>query len=122
MVLLTTVKEFMKTVCKQIVSTLTKRKKNMSSKNPEDWIYDIIPEEQIAEMEYKASRLENNMDKGVSIVMSSSHESALNLIRAYRKSQKKHDLEAWIYVMEFLATLMRIIEEHLEDEGINTDE
>ena len=45
----------------------------MSSKNPEDWIYDIIPEEQIAEMEYKASRLENNMDKGVSIVMSSSH-------------------------------------------------
>ena len=94
----------------------------MSSKGPEDWIYDIIPEEQIAEMEYKASRLENNMDRGVSIVMSSSHVSALNLIKAYRKSQKKHDLEAWIYVMEFLATLMRIIEEHLEDEGINTDE
>ena len=122
MVLLMLVKEFLKTVCKQIVYTFTTRKKNMSNKGPEDWIYDIIPEEQIAEMEYKASRLEDNMDRGLSIVMSSSHESALNLIGAYRKSQKKHDLEAWIYVMEFLATLMRIIEEHLKDEGVNTDE
>ncbi len=94
----------------------------MSNKDPEDWIYDIIPEEQIAEIEYKASRFENSMDKGLSIVMSSSHESAMNLINAYKKSQKKHDLESWIYVMEFLATLMRIIQEHLEDEGINTDE
>ncbi len=122
MVLLMLVKEFLKTVCKQIVCTFTTRKKNMSNKNPEDWIYDIIPEEQIAEIEYKASRFEDNIDRGLSIIMSSSHESAMNLINAYRKSQKKHDLEAWIYVMEFLATLMKIIEQHLEDEGINTDE
>ena len=94
----------------------------MSNKDKNDWIYNIVPEEQVAEMEYKASRFENSMDRGVSIVMSSSHESAISLIKAYKNSQKKHDLEAWIYVMEFLATLMRIIEEHLDDEGININE
>jgi len=94
----------------------------MSNKDKGDWIYNIVPEEQIAEMEYKASRLEDNMERGISIVLSSSHESAINLITAYRASQKNHNLEAWIYVMEFLATLMKIIEEHLEDEGVEINE
>ena len=94
----------------------------MSNKDKGDWIYNIVPEEQVAEMEYKASRLEDNMERGISIVLSSSHESAINLIKAYRASQKNHNLEAWIYVMEFLATLMKIIEVHLEEEGVEINE
>ena len=122
MVQLILVYEFSKTVCKQIVCTFTTKGKKMSNKDKGDWIYNIVPEEQVAEMEYKASRLEDNMERGISIVLSSSHESAINLIKAYRASQKNHNLEAWIYVMEFLATLMKIIEEHLEEEGVEINE
>ena len=89
----------------------------MSNKNNDDWIYSIIPKEDVADREYKANRLENMMDRGISIVMSASHDSAISLIKAYRRSHTQ-DLDAWIQIMDFVETLMRIIEEHLKDEGV----
>ena len=118
MVLLTLVKEFLRTVCKQIVCMFTTRKKNMSSKGPEDWIYDIIPAKQVEEIEMKAENLENNLNNGLNVVLSASNDSAIRLCRAYWNGTKGN-IEAWMHIMGFLDALIGTIEEHLEDEGID---
>ena len=89
----------------------------MPNRDKDDWVYNIISAEDVAEMEYKANRLENMMDRGISIVMSASHDSAISLVEAYRRSHTQ-DLDAWIQIMDFVETLMRIIEEHLREEGV----
>ena len=90
----------------------------MENKNNEDWIYDIIPAEQAAEMEHDAAELQHNLNHGLNVVLSASNDSAIKLCRAFAES-KKGDVEAWMYVTGFVASLIGTIEEHLSDEGIN---
>ena len=90
----------------------------MSSKGPEDWIYDIIPAKQVEEIEMKAENLENNLNNGLNVVLSASNDSAIRLCRAYWNGTKGN-IEAWMHIMGFLDALINTIEEHLEDEGID---
>lgn len=90
----------------------------MSSKEPEDWIYDIIPAKQVQEIELKAERLKYDLDNGVNVVLSASNDSAIRLCRAYFEGTKGN-IEAWMHIMGFLNALINTIENHLEDEGID---
>ena len=90
----------------------------MSSKESEDWIYDIIPAKQVREIELKAERLEHNLGNGVTVVLSASNDSAIKLCRAYWDGTQGN-INAWMHIMGFLDSLIATIEEHLEDEGID---
>ena len=90
----------------------------MSSKEPEDWIYDIIPAKQVKEIEMKAENLENNLNNGLNVVLSASNDSAIRLCKAYWDGTKGN-IEAWMYIMGFLDALIGTIEDHLGGEGIN---
>lgn len=90
----------------------------MSSKGPEDWIYDIIPAKQVKEIEMKAENLQNNLSNGLNVVLSASNDSAIRLCRAYLDGTQG-DIQAWLYIMGFLDALIGTIEEHLEDEGVD---
>ena len=118
MVLLISVWEFMKTVYKQTVCTFTTERKSMSGDEYDDWIYDIIPANQVEEMEYKAENLQRNLDNGINVVLSATNDSAIRLCKAY-SSGVKGNINAWVHVMGFLESLIETIENHLDDEGID---
>jgi len=88
------------------------------SNGPDDWIYDIIPAKQVAEIEGKAEELHKNMDNGLNIVLGASNDSAIRLCQTYQKGLRG-DIESWIHVMGFVAALIETIEQHLDEEGIN---
>lgn len=90
----------------------------MASSDSEDWIYDIIPANQVEEIESKAFHLQRNLDNGVNVVLSATNDSAIRLCRAYYEGSKGN-IGAWIHVMGFLSSLIDTIERHLEEEGIN---
>ena len=104
--------------CKQIACMSTIERKNMSSKEPSDWIYDIIPAKQVEEIELKAQKLQDNLDNGVNVVLSATNDSAIKLCQAYARGIQGN-IEAWIHVMGFLETLIDTIEQHLDEEGID---
>ncbi len=90
----------------------------MSSKEPEDWIYDIIPARQVEEIELKAQKLQQNLDNGVNVVLSATNDSAIRLCRAYYHGTQG-DIDAWMHIMGFLSALVNTIEQHLNEEGID---
>ena len=118
MVRLILVWEFLKTVCRQIAYTFTTRRRSMSDNQADDWIYDIIPAKQVEEIEFKAKSLQDNLNNGVTVVLSASNDSAIKLCQAYVRGTKG-DVGAWVHVMGFLSSLIETVEMHLEDEGID---
>lgn len=88
------------------------------SDNNEEWIYGIIPAEQVEEIENKAERLEYNLDNGINIVLIANNDSAIKLCRAFDAS-KKGDMTSWAYIKGFMSSLIETIEAHLRDEGID---
>lgn len=90
----------------------------MSSENSQDWIYDIIPAKQIEEMEVTAETVERNLNNGVNIVLSASHDSAIKLCRSYARG-KHGDIKQWMHVLQFMDSLIEAIEQHLVEENIN---
>lgn len=86
--------------------------------NSDEWIYDIIPANQVEEIEDKADRLHYNLSNGVNVVLSASNDSAIKLIRAFYAGNKGN-MEAWLHVVGFMASLINTIEDHLDQEGID---
>lgn len=93
----------------------------MNNENSKDWIYKIIPAEQIADIETEAEILERNLGGGVTLVLSTNNESAINLCRAH-KAAYHGDVYAWKHIQEFIDSLVCAVENHLENEGINPHE
>ena len=93
----------------------------MSNEHPNDWIYKIIPAEQIADIETEAKILERNLNSGVTLALSTSNESAINLCRAH-KAAYHGDIHAWKHIQEFIDSLVCAVEHHLENEGIDPHE
>jgi hypothetical protein len=97
---------------------ITLKRKNMSSENSEDWIYDIIPARQIEEMETSAEVVERNLKNGINIVLSASNDSAIKLCRSYVKG-KHGSIKDWIRIVEFMDSFIEAVEQHLVEENIN---
>ena len=94
------------------------KRKNMSSENSQDWIYDIIPANQIEEMETSAEVVERNLNNGVNIVLSASNDSAIKLCRSYAKG-KHGSIKDWMHIVQFMDSFIGAVEQHLIQEDIN---
>jgi hypothetical protein len=90
----------------------------MSSENSQDWIYDIIPANQIEEMETSAEVVERNLNNGVNIVLSASNDSAIKLCRSYAKG-KHGSIKDWMHIIQFMDSFIGAVEQHLVQEDIN---
>jgi len=90
----------------------------MSNENSQDWIYDIIPANQIEEMETSAEVVERNLNNGVNIVLSASNDSAIKLCRSYAKG-KHGSIKDWMHIIQFMDSFIGAVEQHLVQEDIN---
>ena len=86
--------------------------------NQDDWIYAIIPKDEADKMRQGAERLERNMDSGITIVLSADNQSAIDLCRAWDMAMTG-DLKGWVRLSGFMMNLIRTIEDHLHNEGID---
>ena len=94
------------------------KRKIMSSNEPENWIYDIIPANQIEEMETSAETVERNLNNGVNIVLSASNDSAIRLCRSYARG-KHGSIKDWMHIVQFMDSFIEAVEQHLVQEDIN---
>lgn len=109
------VKEYQKTVCRSGVYMLLIRK---GRKMSDEWIYDIIPKDQVDSINKKADKTLYNMSGGISLVLTTDNQSAVDLCQNWRMALQGSPM-AWIRVSSFLAGIIETIEQHLFDEDIN---
>jgi len=109
------VKEYRKTVCRSGVYMLLIRK---GKKMSDDWIYDIVPKEQIDSINKNADKTISNMSGGLTIMLGADNQSAIDLCQ-YWQQALSGDATAWIRISSFMAGIIETIEEHLLEEGIN---
>ena len=88
------------------------------SMSSDDWIYNIVPQEQVESMYDKAEQIERNMDNGLSIVLSADNQSAIEMCQYWSRSLRG-DIEAAIKVTSFMSSIISTIETHLHEEGID---
>ena len=91
---------------------------NENSNGTPDWIYDIIPANQIEEMETSAQAVERNLSNGVNIVLSASNDSAIKLCRSYTRG-KHGSIKDWMHIVQFMDSFIEAVEQHLVQENIN---
>lgn len=84
----------------------------------DEWIYEIVPHEQVESINDKAEQIERNMDSGVSIVLTADNQSAIEMCQYWRKSMKG-DFDAAFKVTAFVSSIIATIEHHLHEEGID---
>ena len=84
----------------------------------EDWIYDIIPKDEVDRINASAERMEKHMAGGISIVLNSDNQSAIDLCKQWRGALYG-DKTAWIKVGSFMSGIIATIESHLHEEGID---
>lgn len=88
----------------------------MSDQN--DWIYGIIPKEQADDMYDNMERIEKRVQNGVTIMLSTNDESAVEMCRTWQEALHGSGV-AWIKISSFVSGIIETIEMHLEEEGIN---
>lgn len=84
----------------------------------DEWIYEIVPQEQVESINDNAERIERNMDSGVSIVLTADNQSAIEMCQYWQKSLQG-DFDAAFKVTVFVSSIIATIEHHLHEEGIN---
>jgi tyrosyl-tRNA synthetase len=84
----------------------------------DEWIYEIVPYEQIESINDRAEEIERNMDNGLSIVLTADNQSAIEMCQYWRKAVKG-DFEASLKVSSFFSSIIKTIEEHLHEDGID---
>jgi len=112
------VKEYQRMVCPSGVYMLLIRKGRKKMAEQEDWIYDIVPRAQVESMNTNAKKIEKNMEGGVTLVLSSDNESAIELCNYWRNALQG-DAISWLRISSFMAGIIETIEVHLSEEGIN---
>ena len=112
------VKEYRKTVCPTGSYMLLIRKGKRSMSDESSWIYDIIPEAQAKAMNEKGEKIKDFMNNGVTVVLSASNQSAIEICQTWQKSLMG-DPFAWVRIGSFMSGLIETIEQHLFEEGIN---
>jgi hypothetical protein len=95
---------------------IRKGRRNMNDEN--DWIYKIIPSDEVDSMNSNAKRIERNMSGGVSVVMSADNESAMEMCQYWQRCMMG-DPMAWLRISSFMSGIIATLEVHLNEEGIN---
>ena len=112
---LTWVVEYRKTVCHSGAYILLIRK---AKKMSDEWIYEIVPADQINSINKNADKTIKNMSGGVSIVLGTDNQSAVDLCQTWGRALNG-DPTAWIRISSFMSGIIETIEEHLLEENIN---
>ena len=84
----------------------------------DEWIYEIAPAEQINSINKNADKTIKNMSGGVSIVLGTDNQSAVDLCQTWDRALNG-DPTAWIRISSFMSGIIETIEEHLLEENIN---
>jgi len=84
----------------------------------DEWIYEIAPAEQINSINKNADKTIKNMSGGVSIVLGTDNQSAVDLCQTWSRALNG-DPTAWIRISSFMSGIIETIEEHLLEENIN---
>lgn len=84
----------------------------------DDWIYDIIPEEQIESIKESFRNIRDNEAAQINLVLSAPRSSAIDLCKTFEKSMRGH-LASSVIIIKFMANIIDMIEEELHANGID---
>ena len=86
--------------------------------NDPNWIHDIIPRAQVEAMDRNGSALIDNMRNGVSLMVTASNQSAIDLVKAWEmtKNGNESGFETIAYFVDGLVStlLMYLKEENID--------
>ena len=83
-----------------------------------DWIHEIIPQEQIEEIQSRLERVADDENIIFNLVLSAPRSSAIELCQTFAKAVTG-DFDAGYRVVTFVGTIVALIEEELFNDGIN---
>ena len=100
-----------------VYTSLTPKERNDMS-NDHNWIHDIIPRTQVEAMNKSGDAMVNNMNNGVSLMVTASNQSAIELCRAWEltKNGNEDGFEAIAYFVDGLVSTLLM---YLKDEEID---
>ena len=90
----------------------------MNGESDDQWIYDIVPEEQVDSIKESFRNISENEATQINLVLSAPRSAAIDLCKTFRKSING-DLQASWSVIRFMQNIVEMIEQELEDNGIN---
>ena len=90
----------------------------MNGENDDQWIYDIVPEEQVDSIKESFRNITDDETTQINLVLSAPRSAAIDLCKTFRKSING-DLQALWSVIRFMQNIVEMIEQELSDNGIN---
>jgi hypothetical protein len=90
----------------------------MNGENDDQWIYDIVPEEQVDSIKESFRNIRDNETTQINLVLSAPRSAAIDLCKTFRKSINGDYQASWS-VIRFMQNIVEMIEQELEDNGIN---
>jgi hypothetical protein len=84
----------------------------------EDWIYNIVPASEVQDIKDRMERAYDDENTLFNVVLSAPRSSAISLCKMYA-SAEAGDLAAFIGLISFVSSIVTLIEEELENDGIN---
>ena len=90
----------------------------MNGENDDQWIYDIVPEEQVDSIKESFRNITDDETTQINLVLSAPRSAAIDLCKTFRKSING-DLQASWSVIRFMQNIVEMIEQELSDNGIN---
>ena len=111
-------KEYWKMDFHKDVFTLTIKNERGTMSNDHNWIHDIIPRTQVEAMNKSGDAMVNNMNNGVSLMVTASNQSAIELCKAWEltKNGNEDGFEAIAYFVDGLVSTLLM---YLKDEEID---
>jgi hypothetical protein len=93
----------------------------MTSESNEEWLYEIIPQKQAEEMSARMERIYEDETTMFNIVLSAPRSSAIDLCRTFNQAMEG-DYMAAIYIIHFVGNVVALIEEELQEDGIDPNQ
>ena len=111
-------KEYWKMDFHKDVFTLAIKNERGTMSNDHNWIHDIIPRTQVEAMNKSGDAMVNNMNNGVSLMVTASNQSAIELCKAWEltKNGNEDGFEAIAYFVDGLVSTLLM---YLKDEEID---
>lgn len=89
----------------------------MTDENDE-WIYNIVPHDQVESIKKSMQRINEDEATLFNIVLCAPRSSAIELCKTFNKAIKGN-FESTVFILNFMHNIVEMIEEELQQEGIN---
>ena len=84
----------------------------------DDWIYDIIPEDQIESIQESFRNIRDNEAAQINLVLSAPRSSAIQLCKTFSKAMDGNLNESF-NLIRFVENIVELVERELYDAGID---